>query len=176
MSNERMRVHHSTGTDDWQKGVFRHDGRGAIRNATDATSTAGAQSRRALEHLRVSRVSVVPYRSQWRTRMTQQSLPIIHDTDDKASRLREPMMNVLRDSRWHTANELRRWIPELDDRTARAIAERSKGSILGSDRGYRLLAYCSIEEIQAVEDRLRSQARRMLRRVLDIRKARALRG
>ena len=100
-------------------------------------------------------------------------LPFVRETDDKAARLREPMMNVLRDTRWHTANELRHWIPELDDRTARAIAERSKGSILGSDRGYRLLAYCSIEEIQAVEDRLRSQARRMLRRVLDIRKARA---
>lgn len=105
--------------------------------------------------------------------MIDATLPFVHDTNDKAARLRQPMMNVLQDSRWHTASELRRWIPELDDRTARAIAERSKGSILGSDRGYRLLAYCSIEEIQAVEDRLRSQARRMLRRVLDIRKARA---
>ena len=105
--------------------------------------------------------------------MTQAPLPLIHESNDKAERLRQPMINILQDSRWHTAKDLRRWIPELDDRTARSIAERSKGRVIGSDRGYRLLAYASIQEIIAVEDRLRSQARRMLRRVLDIRKARA---
>ena len=83
------------------------------------------------------------------------------------------MINILQDSRWHTAKDLRRWIPDLDDRTARQIAERHAARIIGGNKGYRLIGYCSLDELEQAENRLRSQARRMLRRVLDIRKARA---
>jgi hypothetical protein len=104
--------------------------------------------------------------------MTEQTLPFVHPRNDKATKLDARMRRVLADGRWHTAADLGMSVLGLDERTARVIAERSEGRIIGSDLGYRLIQFASVDEIDHVEQRLRSQARRMLRRVVEIRRAR----
>jgi hypothetical protein len=97
----------------------------------------------------------------------------INETNDLAAKLAGPMIAVLRTlARWQTARDLKGWIPELDDRVARAIAQRSQGRIVSGNKGYCLLAYASDAEIVACEDRLLAQARQMRRRVMEIRKRR----
>ena len=104
--------------------------------------------------------------------MTAQTLPFVKAHKDKAAKLTSKMFRVLEDGRWHSAADLGMSVPGLDERTVRAIAERSEGRIIGGDRGYRLIQHATVSEIDHVEKRLRSQARRMLRRVIEIRKAR----
>jgi hypothetical protein len=67
-----------------------------------------------------------------------------------------------------SGDETRRWT----ERHFRAVAEASAGRILGGNRGYCLTAEASVEDITHVENALRSQARKMIARSIQIRKAR----
>jgi len=59
-----------------------------------------------------------------------------------------------------------------DARSLREAANRSKGRIIGHQRGYMTTATATIEDVQRVERRLLSQANRMRIRVLEIQRIR----
>lgn len=105
--------------------------------------------------------------------MTAQPLPFVRVYKDKAAKLTSKMIRVLEDGRWHSAADLGMTVPGLDDRCARAIAERSAGQILSSQSGYKLTAFATAAECRHVESILQSQARKMLARAVEIRNARA---
>ena len=105
--------------------------------------------------------------------MTAQTLPFVKEHKDKAAKLTSKMLRVLSDARWHSAADLGMSVPGLDDRTARAIAERSAGEILSSQSGYKLTCYATAAECRHAEGILQSQARKMLARAVEIRNARA---
>jgi len=52
------------------------------------------------------------------------------------------------------------------DRKCRAIAQASKGRIISGNQGYKLTTQCTPEEFNEANGRLRSQARKMLRRAI----------
>ncbi len=81
-------------------------------------------------------------------------------------------MEALADGGWHLRRDLCRAITGLTERSARLIAESSRGAVIGSAKGYKLTAHASQIELDHAERALRSQARKMLGRVIQIRKAR----
>ena len=105
--------------------------------------------------------------------MTAQPLPFIKQHQDKAAKLAPRMLRVLADARWHSAADLGMTISGLDDRTCRAIAERSEGQVLSGQSGYKLTCYATAAETRHAEAVLQSQARKMLARATEIRNARA---
>lgn len=105
--------------------------------------------------------------------MTAQPLPFVRIYKDKAARLTARMMRVLGDGRWHSAADLGMTVAGLNDRVARAIAERSNGEILSGQTGYKLTAFATAAECRHAEAVLQSQARKMLARAIEIRNARA---
>ena len=105
--------------------------------------------------------------------MTAQTLPFVKTHKDKAAKLTKAMLRVLSDARWHSAADLGMSVPGLDDRTCRAIAERSDGEILSSQSGYKLTCYATAAEARHAEATLQSQARKMIARATEIRNARA---
>jgi hypothetical protein len=72
---------------------------------------------------------------------------------------------------WTTAGGLR-VLTNYSDREIRAIAAASRGRIISGQRGYRLTAEATIEEVNHAEAWLRSQAACMLKRAYEIRMAR----
>ena len=105
--------------------------------------------------------------------MTAQPLPFIKQHKDKAAKLTKAMLRVLNDARWHSAADLGMSVSGLDDRTCRAIAERSDGEVLSSQSGYKLTCYATAAEARHAEAALQSQARKMIARAVEIRNARA---
>jgi hypothetical protein len=105
--------------------------------------------------------------------VTTQPLPFVRVYKDKAARLSGAMLRVLADGRWHSAADLAVLVDDLDDRTCRAIAERSDGAILSSQSGYKLTEFATAAECRHAESVLQGQARKMLARAVEIRNARA---
>lgn len=96
--------------------------------------------------------------------MIAPALPFVKAAHDKAARLADTVLTRLQDGRWHTAADLCADVQGMDDRTVRAIAERSEGAIISSAKGYRLTAHATLREVQHSANQLRSQARHMLAR------------
>ena len=103
--------------------------------------------------------------------MTAQALPFVTVHKDKAARLTAKMLRVLADGCWHSAADLGMTVLGLDDRTARSIAERSEGSVISSQLGYKLTSRATDAEVRHAESTLRSQARKMLARANEIKHA-----
>lgn len=103
--------------------------------------------------------------------MTQPPLNFGSRERKNAAVLAHVLHGALSDGQWHTAKAVKA-STGLSDRAQRAIAEASAGQIISGQRGYRLIAFASIEEVDRAENWLRSQARAMLRRSLQIRRAR----
>jgi hypothetical protein len=72
---------------------------------------------------------------------------------------------------WHTARQLAAAL-DLSDREVRAAAERSEGLVISGPGtpGYCHASHCSAEQISHAADTLLSQARRMIRRALRMRR------
>jgi hypothetical protein len=102
--------------------------------------------------------------------VTEQSLPF-RRTVDAAEALAPAVRRVLEDGQWHTAKALRAVIG-IGDRELRLVAERSRGTILGSQLGYKLTRFATVEEVDHVERWLQSQSRKMTHRAVEIRRAR----
>ncbi len=96
--------------------------------------------------------------------MTPNPLPYVKDVHDKATLHTPYVMTKLADGQWHQAGELCEGVMGLDDRTVRAIAERSRGCIVSSQVGYRLTQHATLREVRRSADSLRSQARKLLAR------------
>lgn len=88
-----------------------------------------------------------------------------------AQRLQSVFLYQLSDGQWHQGKSLVRQLG-TNERVIRQIAHESGGKVLSGDKGYRLTACASIQELDHAERRLRSQARAMLRRSIQLRKAR----
>ena len=69
---------------------------------------------------------------------------------------------------WVTARDLRHI---GSDRTVRLLAEASNGQIISGQRGYHLTCQASVEDCLHAAAWLRSQARRMTNRAMDIERA-----
>ena len=91
-------------------------------------------------------------------------LPYVKEVHDKAALLTPYVMTKLSDGQWHQASEICEGVQGLDDRTVRAIAERSRGCIVSGQRGYRLTQHATHREVRRSADSLRSQARKLLAR------------
>ena len=91
-------------------------------------------------------------------------LPYVKEVRDKAAALTPHMIGKLRDGQWHSAADISDGVQGLDDRTIRAIAERSGGTIISSQLGYRLTEYATMKEVRRSANTLRSQGRRMIMR------------
>lgn len=57
---------------------------------------------------------------------------------DKADTYQQAVMNLLSDGYWHSAQSICQQIPEIDKRVIRTIRDRSRGAIIGSEKGYKL--------------------------------------
>lgn len=90
---------------------------------------------------------------------------------EKQATLRPAFLKVLEDGAWHRGRDLCREL-ETDERTLRGVASESGGAIISGQRGYRLTAQATTAEIDHAENFYRSQARQMLRRAIQVRKAR----
>jgi hypothetical protein len=73
---------------------------------------------------------------------------------------------------WIPAHDLARFPTETEHRKVRAIAERAGGQVISGQRGYKLTRRATVEECDTAERWLRSQARKMLKRALAIRRVR----
>lgn len=97
---------------------------------------------------------------------------LFHSRDlETASRLTDAFLAVLRDGLWHKGRDLAQAL-QTNERVLRQIASSSGGSVLSGQSGYRLTRAASNEEIDRCESWLRSQARKMIGRSIQIRKAR----
>ena len=96
--------------------------------------------------------------------MTPNPLPYVKDVHDKASTFTPHMIAKLRDGCWHSAADISSDVQGLDDRTIRAIAERSRGVILSSVLGYKLTEHATMSEARRSANALRSQGRKMIMR------------
>jgi hypothetical protein len=81
----------------------------------------------------------------------------------KADAHEQDVYDALADGQWHTAKSL-----GMNERMVRAVAERSRGAILGGQHGYRLTQHATLDEILHAEHWLRSQGTKMLRRSYEI--------
>lgn len=88
-----------------------------------------------------------------------------------AQRLQSVFLVELRDGAWHSGKSLREAL-QTNERVVRQLADFSKGRVISSDRGYRLIECASNAEIDHAEARLLSQARKMQERAVEIRLAR----
>jgi hypothetical protein len=68
---------------------------------------------------------------------------------DKADQYTQAVMSELSDGHWHSARSLCQRIPEIDKRVIRTIRDRSKGAVIGSQKGYRLTRCATKEETDA---------------------------
>ena len=76
-----------------------------------------------------------------------QDVPLFVRPTDKADTYAQAVVRVLSDGQWHAAKAICQEIPELDKRTLRTIRDRSRGAMIGSQKGYRLTIYASKEEV-----------------------------
>ena len=104
--------------------------------------------------------------------MVQLNLLAQKADQDAAARYRQAFLDQLADGNWHLRRDLCKVIPQLTERGCRAIAEASRGAVIGSAKGYRLLRHATNEEIDHAERQLLSQARKMTDRAREIRIAR----
>jgi hypothetical protein len=105
--------------------------------------------------------------------MTQPMLQFARTRDRKAAeRFRARVMDLLSDGAWHRAKALCVACEGLTDRAVRQIAEASRGTIISSVDGYKLTRFATTDEIDHCERWLVSQARKMLDRAVEIRRAR----
>lgn len=103
--------------------------------------------------------------------MTQGALLFGPRVTRTAAEYLDRFLDALTDGRWHKAGELQTRL-HTSDRVLRKCADLSAGRVISSDQGYKLIRFATLEEIDEAENRLRSQARRMLHRVIEIRKQR----
>ena len=80
----------------------------------------------------------------------------------------DEMVRALKGRGWLTARQLGA-DKESDKRALRAIAEESEGQIISGQKGYKLTAEATLEEIEAT-GWLKSQAKKMMQRWVDIQK------
>lgn len=101
----------------------------------------------------------------------QPSLDFAAKDQTAATRLRSDFLAALSDGQWHLGKCLLRDLG-TNERVLRAIADKSAGAVISSDKGYKLTAKATVEEIDHAERRLLSQARKMQERAVEIRRAR----
>jgi hypothetical protein len=105
--------------------------------------------------------------------MTQPAFTFARAADtSRAQQYADHVITLLSDGSWRRAKAICAAIPGLTDRSLRMIAEQSRGSILGGQKGYCLTKYASNDEIDRCERWLLSQADSMRGRAVEIRKAR----
>ena len=105
--------------------------------------------------------------------MTQPSLSFLRPVRDD---LRVRVLELLQDGSWHRAKSLCGAISGLTDRGLRQIAEGSRGAVISGQRGYKLTAKATTEEIDHAEAWLLSQAKHMTDRARQIRICRNRKG
>jgi len=92
------------------------------------------------------------------------------NAEDDAAAL---MLELRTYGRWVRRSELQKGVFWLwPERRFRAAASASKGQIIGGSKGYCLTVLASVQDVEHAERQLHSQARAMLRRVIQIRRAR----
>lgn len=101
------------------------------------------------------------------TAVNQQVLVFTNRVRTSAERHAREVYAILADGQWHTAKSC-----GLNERVVRAVAEDSKGKILGGQKGYCLTKHASVAEVAHVEAFLLSQAAKMKHRAYEIRQAR----
>lgn len=102
--------------------------------------------------------------------MTQQPL-ILLAVHDAAQKLTGAFLEALSNGGWHKGRELCAAL-QTDERTLRQAAADSDGAVISGQLGYRLTAHATTQEIDRAENFYRSQARHMLRRAIQVRRAR----
>ena len=80
-----------------------------------------------------------------------------------------PLVSALRGQGWRTARHLSFHLG-TSDRELRAMAEASEGEIISGQKGYKLSAEATIEEIDHAANWLISQGKKMLERGIEIRR------
>lgn len=91
-----------------------------------------------------------------------------------ASELEKDRVSVvayLRGKGWKSCRTIQGALGFKSDRTVREIAESSRGAIISGQQGYRLTAEATGEEIYHASHWLRSQARKMMERSIEIEQA-----
>lgn len=68
---------------------------------------------------------------------------------------------------WLSAKQLSQ-LTGLNDREIRHLAQNSDGRIITGNNGYKLIAHATVLEVNECTNRLRSQAKRMIGRVIQI--------
>lgn len=99
-------------------------------------------------------------------------LPLFAKADQSAAtRLRDVFLAALSDGRWHLGKSL---CADLgtNERVLRQIADDCAGEVISGNQGYKLERYATSVEYFHWENRMRSQARAMLRRIVQARRAR----
>jgi hypothetical protein len=80
-----------------------------------------------------------------------------------------PLVSALRGQGWVTAKRLSFHLG-TSDRLLRAFAEQSQGEIISGQKGYKLSAEATLEEIDHAANWLISQGKKMLERGIEIRR------
>jgi hypothetical protein len=80
-----------------------------------------------------------------------------------------PLVSALRGQGWVTARRLTFHLGACD-RELRALAEASRGEIISGQKGYKLSAEATLEEIDHAANWLISQGKKMLERGIEIRR------
>lgn len=100
---------------------------------------------------------------------TQAELPLYVAKDSSATTADvESLYAVLAFRGWLKARDIITSRPHWTERKVRAIAEASAGHIVSGQEGYKLTQDCTPDEIQRACDWLRSQAKKMTQRALNI--------
>lgn len=102
--------------------------------------------------------------------MTQMNL-LLPRVTRKAAEMMDRFLESLQDGQWHKGSDLATRL-HTSDRVIRLMASDSGGRVLSGQKGYRLTRFASLDEITHAENWLRSQARQMLKRSLEIRRHR----
>ena len=79
----------------------------------------------------------------------------------------EKLERALSAGKWMPAQQLSR-LTGMNDREIRHLAQISDGRIITGNNGYKLIRHASVIEVNECCDRLRSQASRMIGRVIQI--------
>lgn len=103
--------------------------------------------------------------------MEQPNLIFAVRDQNAAARLKSDFLERLSDGQWHLGKSLQRDLG-TNERVLRAIADDTAGLVISGNRGYRLQSHATAEEYFRWENRMRSQARAMLRRIVQARKCR----
>lgn len=85
--------------------------------------------------------------------------------------MQDRFLEALQDGQWVKGSTLAARL-HTSDRCIRLMANQSGGRVLSGQKGYRLTRFCTLDEITHAENWLRSQARQMLKRSLEIRRHR----